>query len=182
MAEGLGLIEVLIAVLIFTVGALGLASLQLAAKRNIYEATQRSIATSLARDILERMRANPGELEAYVAIDLGADILSPGPYCRLGQCTPGQLAASDLYDWSLLLRGHSELFLLEGEQVASGGLVSPRACITHVDGLVSIAIAWRGASEMANPTAAACGESAEIYGVDNARRRLLLMSTYIGSA
>ena len=53
-STGASLIEVLIAVLIFTSGALGLAGMQLVAKRNTYEATQRSIATGLAGDILEQ--------------------------------------------------------------------------------------------------------------------------------
>ncbi len=72
----MGLVEVLVAVLIFAVGLLGMAAMQLAAKKSSYEATQRSIATSLSRDILERMRSNPGQIAAYVANDVG-DTSSP---------------------------------------------------------------------------------------------------------
>ncbi|RLA48698.1 MAG: hypothetical protein DRQ98_14465, partial [Gammaproteobacteria bacterium] len=48
--KGVGLLEVLIALLIFTTGMMGLLSTQLAGKKAGYEATQRSIATALARD------------------------------------------------------------------------------------------------------------------------------------
>ncbi len=71
-SAGIGLVEVLVALLVFSVGILGVTAMQLAAKRSGYEATQRSIATSLARDIIERMRSNPGQLPGYVVSDLGS--------------------------------------------------------------------------------------------------------------
>jgi len=55
---GSTLIEILITVVLVSVGLLGLAGLQLTSVQNTNSATERFEATTLARDILERMRAN----------------------------------------------------------------------------------------------------------------------------
>ena len=176
---GVGLIEVLIAVLIFSVGLLGMTTMQLGAKRTSYEATQRSIATGLARDILERMRSNPTELALYASLapvgtPVGGSSLSAGTNCNAATCTTAQLAARDLYEWVELLRGASEKI----GTVDVGGLVTPQACITHASGEVSVAIAWQGASELTNPTLSSCGNGS--YGTLDVRR-LLFITTYVGS-
>lgn len=56
--SGLTLIEVLITVVLVSIGLLGLAGLQLTSVQNSNSASERFIATTLAQDILERMRAN----------------------------------------------------------------------------------------------------------------------------
>lgn len=61
---GYGLIEVLVAVLVLCFGLLGMAGLQTASLRNAHSASQRLGATSLAYDIIERMRANRTEAMA----------------------------------------------------------------------------------------------------------------------
>jgi type IV pilus assembly protein PilV len=55
---GTTLIEVLITVILVSVGLLGLAGLQLTTVQNTNSAAERFEASTLARDILERMRAN----------------------------------------------------------------------------------------------------------------------------
>ena len=185
--RGIGLIEVMIAVLVFSVGILALAASQLAAKRSIYEATQRSIATGLTRDIIERMRSNKNQLDAYVVTNIGdeASLLSAAATdCSSASCTPAELAAYDLVEWESLLTGATEKL----GTTNAGGLVSPRACITHSNRTVTVAIAWRGVNSATNPTESACGNTVvglyddpdETAG-NNLRRRLLVMSTYIGS-
>lgn len=56
--SGLSLIEVLITVVLVSIGLLGLAGLQLTSVRNSSSSGERFIATTLAQDIIERMRAN----------------------------------------------------------------------------------------------------------------------------
>ncbi|MCE7903118.1 MAG: type IV pilus modification protein PilV [Gammaproteobacteria bacterium PRO9] len=56
--SGLSLIEVLITVVLVSIGLLGLAGLQLMTVQNTNSAAERFEATTLARNILERMRAN----------------------------------------------------------------------------------------------------------------------------
>ena len=55
---GFTLIEVLIAVLLLSIGLLGLAGLQMASLKNNGSAMNRSQATWIAYDVLDRMRAN----------------------------------------------------------------------------------------------------------------------------
>lgn len=74
-AAGYGLVEVLVAVLILSFGLLGMAGLQTASLRNTHSASQRLGATSLAYDIIERMRANRTQAMAgsyNVAVGAGA--------------------------------------------------------------------------------------------------------------
>ena len=56
--KGMTLIEVLVTLILVSVGLLGVAALQLASLRNNEESYMRSQASVLAADILDRMRAN----------------------------------------------------------------------------------------------------------------------------
>lgn len=56
--SGFSLIEVLITVVLVSIGLLGLAGLQLTSVQNSNSSGERFVATTLAQDILERMRAN----------------------------------------------------------------------------------------------------------------------------
>lgn len=62
--SGFTMIEVLVAVIVLSVGLLGLAGLQATGLRNNHSATLRSIASLQAYDIADRMRANQGPLAA----------------------------------------------------------------------------------------------------------------------
>jgi type IV pilus assembly protein PilV len=57
--KGVSLLEVLIAVLVLSVGLLGIAGLQTANLRNTQSAHQRTVAVLLAASMAERIRANP---------------------------------------------------------------------------------------------------------------------------
>jgi type IV pilus assembly protein PilV len=59
-------IEVLIALVILVTGILGAVAMQATAKKGSLDALQRSIASALTQDILERMRSNDvNELNNY---------------------------------------------------------------------------------------------------------------------
>ncbi|HFA60255.1 MAG TPA: type IV pilus modification protein PilV [Rhodospirillales bacterium] len=62
---GVSLVEVLVALLVLSIGLLGLANLQLTAIRNAHSAHMRSQASILAQDILDRIRANRANATAY---------------------------------------------------------------------------------------------------------------------
>ncbi len=179
--RGVGMIELLIAMLVFAVGVLGMASMQLAAKRNLYESTQRSIATGLNRDILERMRSNPHRLNLYV-VDKMSTVTAASRDCAFNSCDPNELAAYDLMDWSVLLNGQNELVTIDGgTTIASGGLVKSLACITNDEGSVRVAIAWKGASEMLDPNEP-CGKDDIFYtgsAAGMSYRRAQTMTSYI---
>ena len=57
--DGTSLIEVLVTLVILSIGLLGLAALQLNGLRSNTSAALRTASTLIAGDIIERMRANP---------------------------------------------------------------------------------------------------------------------------
>jgi len=61
--SGFTLLEVLIALLVLSIGLLGLAALQTTGLRSNQMATMRTVATQITYDMTDRMRANPGGVE-----------------------------------------------------------------------------------------------------------------------
>lgn len=178
--RGFTLIEVLITLVVFAIGLLTVAGLQTLSKKANYDALQRTQASLLAHDIIERMRANPRQLAEYIDVELGgATLAEPTPNCTTAACNPTQLARRDLYDWERALDGAAELI---GDNL-TGGLVSPTACITGpfggIGGVYTIAIAWRGVTALTNPVVHDCGAASGLYGDDNEYRRILVINTFI---
>ncbi|MFC1683912.1 type IV pilus modification protein PilV [Pseudomonadota bacterium] len=74
--QGLTLIEILVAVVILSVGLLGLAGLQVMGLKNISISGNHSHATILANDLVERMRINRDNIGDYTS-PVGSDCLPP---------------------------------------------------------------------------------------------------------
>jgi type IV pilus assembly protein PilV len=100
---GFTIIEVLVAVLVLAIGLLGIAGLQAAGLRNNQSAYQRTQATILAYDIVDRMRVNRTLAEDGpnpYQINFADSPAVPPVNCHAAACTPTQLAAFDLYAWT----------------------------------------------------------------------------------
>jgi type IV pilus assembly protein PilV len=105
---GFTLIEVLVSMVILSIGLLGIAKLMLFSSRSNDSAYLRSQATELAYEILDNMRANRQE-----AISLTYDTTAgavattaapPAVICNgAAQCTTTQQALFDVYQWKLRL-------------------------------------------------------------------------------
>lgn len=65
--KGVGLVEVLVALFLLAIGILGFSALQLRALQATAEATDRTMAMTVARDLTDRMRINRLALSDYVA-------------------------------------------------------------------------------------------------------------------
>ncbi len=105
--RGVSLIEVLMAVLIFSVGLIGLAGLMVMAARSNHAAYLRTQVTFLAGNMVDRMRANPMGLwnGAYNATGAASYPTSTNQTCsKASPCTPAQVAVRDKYEWSQLLK------------------------------------------------------------------------------
>lgn len=108
--HGVSLIEVLVTLVILSIGLLGIAGMQVTSVKNTQVAAQRSIATQQAYDIAERIRANmgtPAGLPGGVpggAVNGSYNNLTPtipaDPGCG-GPCTPVQQAVADHRNWNL---------------------------------------------------------------------------------
>ena len=183
--SGSTMMEVLVSVFVLSIGVLGVAGLQVTAKRSNFEATQRVTAAALAQDIIERMRSNPEELATYTDDGVGRTIIGttmPVVDCS-ADCDPDILAEYDLYELEQAASGVAEQ--AAGRNV--GGLSLPTTCITGPDGgpgTYSVAIAWRGMTKLSNPAIDACGSSSGKYDTVGAAevdvyRRVLMMQVYI---
>lgn len=156
--RGAGLLEFLIALLIFSAGMSGVMAAQLVAKRAMFDARQQSVATALGADMLARIAANPSQVAVYAAASVGdADNPRPEPSvnCDNTLCSPGQLALFDLWRWEGALLGAAET---DGG-VRTGGLVLPRACMEYAAPLLILTLSWRASMPTVGdePAAMACG-------------------------
>ncbi|MBT8132049.1 MAG: type IV pilus modification protein PilV [Gammaproteobacteria bacterium] len=100
--SGFTLIEVLVALVVLSIGLLGIAALQIDSVRTGYSALQRTHAVNLAADMADRIRANPNS-NYEVDPDLAT---TPTNVCvdtfnnqAPGNCTPNQMAIYDVWEW-----------------------------------------------------------------------------------
>jgi type IV pilus assembly protein PilV len=178
--RGISLIDAMIALVIFSVGMLALASLQSISKQSNFEAIQRTHAASLAYDLFERMRMNKAALSNYVAAPTITDQTFTS--CASG-CAPAATAINDLYVWKKMILGDAEV----AATGSVGGLVSPTVCITGPGASghdYTLTIVWRGQAIIANQSASTCGTGTGLYndpstGDEYAYRRILELSTYM---
>ena len=93
---GYTLVEVMVAVAILGIGVVGLVGLQAESARYQNATHHQTLATLLARDLAECIRANPDAAKDgdYVGNGTGSNA-----DCVSGTCTPSQLAAFDLAAW-----------------------------------------------------------------------------------
>jgi type IV pilus assembly protein PilV len=106
--SGVSLIEVMVAVLVFSIGMLGLALLQIKGAQYTRESSSRSTAVALARSLAESMRANPNGAipksgtSAYVYDGTTTYVASD---CNAGDLSsPANIAKRDLACWYLALK------------------------------------------------------------------------------
>jgi len=103
--HGFSMLEVMIAVLVVSLGLLGLAGLQTVGLRNNSSASQRTVATALAYEMADRMRANFASVLAgdynYPNYSATASAGQTTANClNTTGCTSTQLALEDLYEWN----------------------------------------------------------------------------------
>ena len=95
--KGFTLVEVLVALVVMSVGMLGIAALYLEGLRAGRTALYRTTAVNLAADMADRIRANQNAGVAYAGTGPGADSACVnGPV----DCTAAQLADDDWFSWS----------------------------------------------------------------------------------
>lgn len=101
--SGFSLIEVLIALVILSVGTLGIAAMMAVSLKNKNSSYSRAQASDLAYTILDRMRANRATaIQHGYDIALGANPVQYPPDGCIGiaaDCSPSQIADLDLTQW-----------------------------------------------------------------------------------
>ena len=96
--QGTTLVEVLISLVVLSIGLLGIAGVNTVSLRNNQASYYRTQATTLAMDISERIRANMVAAEAG-NYDNGVAAANANCFTAAG-CTAAQMAGQDLFEWS----------------------------------------------------------------------------------
>ena len=94
---GVGLIEVLVALLVLTIGILGMVALQTKALQFSQESVYTSQALMMAYEMTDRMRANRGSEDDYL-VDYGTAVTA-STNCESSTCSSSQMAEFDTSLW-----------------------------------------------------------------------------------
>ncbi len=182
--QGMTFIEVLIALVIMVTGILGAVAMQATAKKGSFDAMQRSLASALAQDMLERMRSNDADpanaiLNTYVGTYGAADPgVAPAPACNTlaALCNSAQMVATDLFQWTQQLRGAN---VTAGGQNA-GGLLNAIGCITQNNNAITVTVSWQGRTSTQDGAAAGVGlVTNAACGTANDQRRQVHIQAFI---
>lgn len=155
---GFTLLEVLIAIVVFAFGILGLARMQMKTSLASAEAMQRGQVIQLVQDMVDRIASNRSNADAYVQAN---EIEASGP---AEDCTAVAAGAPrDLCEWTNLLRGVAAADAGTGTQL--GSVLGARGCIrqltngagTTIERSYVVSVAWQGLVSTAAPESD-CGE------------------------
>ncbi len=94
--QGFTLVEVLIALIIMSVGMLGIAGLYVHSMQAGRTSLFRHHAVTLVGDIADRIRANPRAGGAYAGAGANSNCVDGGI-----DCTPAAMASNDIFLWGL---------------------------------------------------------------------------------
>lgn len=100
--QGVGLIEVLIAIVLISIGFLAVAKMQVEGMRYSQSAYFNAQATMMIKDITDRMRSNREGVQAglYNAVETNTNTTVPTCVASAIACTPIELAQKDIAEWS----------------------------------------------------------------------------------
>ncbi len=95
--QGLTLIESMVALLVISVGLLGIAALQITSMQQNASALNHSQAVWIGYNMADRIRANVTQFTNYDGIDTSNAYVQD---CMTGTCNTAQLVTSDAADWA----------------------------------------------------------------------------------
>jgi type IV pilus assembly protein PilV len=139
---GVSLVESMIALLIISVGLLGIAALQITAMKLNSSAMHHSQAVWIAYNISDRIRANPSRFVNYTGIDTSQDYEQD---CSASACNTAEMIVADAADWKLMVQN-----LPDGR----GRVTTPNTGELRID------VMWD--DEGTGATGTACGTDPEV--------------------
>ncbi len=173
--RGMTFLEVIIALVILVTGILGAVAMQATAKQGSFDAMQRSLASSLAQDIIARMRANAPltnpnlTLNQYARDDYGNVLNIAGNRCNSAPgCNAANMISNDIYEWEFALMGAD----VTSAGKSAGGLVGAAACITQNNNAYTVVVSWQAKSATTDSATSNCGAS-------GSKRRQVVIQSFI---
>ena len=157
------MMEVLITIVVVSIGTLGLIDMQARLQKSEMESYQRTQAVMLLNDMTSRISANRGNALSYVTADdayLGGELDCSG-------IDTSTLQGSDFAQWCEALQGAAEL------QATSsvGAMLGGRGCVQEVGaGTFMVTVVWQGLTPISAPPideatgeGVICGAGADLY-------------------
>lgn len=136
--RGFSLLEVLVALLVLSIGLLGLAALQTMGLKFNTQSYQRTQAVLNAYDIIDRIRANPAGMATGGYDDV--DIAAAAPTLPTCPCTPAQMAVYDIAQWKVSLAQ----LLSEGRGAVCRGILDANwNCALGGGTVLQVGIEWK---------------------------------------
>jgi len=139
--KGQTFIEALIALVIMSIGILGIAGMQVLSLQQNRAALFRAEATQLANDLMDRVRVNTDI--TYTAL-IDADPTS-AQSCSVNSCTPVQMAAFDIAQWKCSINSVDSAgvtYSICGTYGITGSLPLGAGSVALVTGVVEVTIGW----------------------------------------
>ncbi len=146
--RGFSLVEVMVALAIVSVGALGMAGLQTVTLRINNSALLESQAATLAQDLIERVRANP---DGDYATNLNTAIAATVCTGSAANCNVDTMARYDLMAWKCSI-GMASMNNTCAARGIAGQLPSGAGSVTIAGNVYTISIRWFDAASNANRT------------------------------
>lgn len=132
--SGITFIEVLVTMVIVSVGLLGVAAMTLNGLENNRSAYLRTQASLLAYDMADRIRLNQGEAGSYAGFTTkGAGTSVPGCLDSNSGCTPSELVTADKAQWASAIQGSGGDFIL---------LPAAQGTVTQSGDEFTVAVNW----------------------------------------
>ncbi len=151
--SGTSMIEVLVTIIILTIGLLGLAGLQARLQVSEMEAYQRAQALILLSDMASRVATNRANAATYVT----ASPLGDSTVCFTPTITSTRQQA-DAGEWCAALQGAGETMDVDANKVKVGAMIGGRGCVENLgSGEYLVTVAWQGLTPISSP-AAGCGK------------------------
>jgi type IV pilus assembly protein PilV len=170
-SRGFGLIEVLVSLVIISLGLLGIAALHSRAQQAEVESYQRTQALVLLSDMSNRIRTNKGAAGCYdlTGAAVGVGQSAPTGCNAYGTIETQTLAVRDINAWHAALIGEAE----KVGDVNTPPMIGARGCITANTAMdqFTVTVAWQGLAPTVAP-ASGCGK--DQYGDDDLRRAVSL--------
>lgn len=160
--KGVGLIEILVALLVLAIGILGFVALQYRAVEATSEAINRVQAMNIARDMAERIRANRDGFATYkTQTETAANQVEYNTNCMTSTCSAADLADFDVAQ-------------VTAKASAIGMTVNMLSCAGNSDGRNCLYVAWGDTSATDGTGSGDCTNGTSYNGASTC----VIMETY----
>jgi len=141
--HGVSIVEALVALLVLSIGMLGIAVMYLESVKANRTALSRTQAIQLVNDMADRIRANRGAGDKYT-LTASSKLTGAIDYCTKNNCTSDQLANYDLLQWvdavdKTLPHGG------DGKTAPQGTITYTPGALTSDPGRYTIQASWKDA-------------------------------------